>query len=196
MYLTKESATDCIQAVNDIYIDDFYIKYLYIYYYRASYGTTKYCKYFLSNRECHSPNCLYYHTEAPENMCFIKEETIGYNPEFYDASHPIKIPNKRNKYYDKSGFPEPKWYITKNQSENDTSSKSDSVSEIDRSVTPPITENVLSFVDSHNIDLVSDNSNIHSNNSVHSALVLKDDKVKACLPIQTPPTPDEDINYT
>lgn len=31
MYLTKESATDCIQAVNDIYIDDFYIKYFYIY---------------------------------------------------------------------------------------------------------------------------------------------------------------------
>lgn len=110
MYTTKESATDCIQAIDGVYVDDLYIK--------ASYGTTKYCKYFLSNRECHSSNCLYYHQKAPDSMCFIKEETSGYNPEFYEASHPPKIPNRRNIYFDSKRFPEPKWYLHNNRNNN------------------------------------------------------------------------------
>lgn len=41
---------------------------------RATYGTTKYCTYFLRKIPCNNPNCLYVHEMARPEDCFTKED--------------------------------------------------------------------------------------------------------------------------
>lgn len=41
---------------------------------RATFGTTKYCSFFLRNITCNNPNCLYLHSLAREDDCFTKED--------------------------------------------------------------------------------------------------------------------------
>lgn len=42
--------------------------------YRASYGTTKYCTYYLRNMTCPNPTCLYLHEPGEEADTISKEE--------------------------------------------------------------------------------------------------------------------------
>lgn len=52
--------------------------YLFVYYFRASYGTTKYCTYFLRNMPCPNPNCMYLHETGDEADSYNKENpTVG-----------------------------------------------------------------------------------------------------------------------
>ena len=42
--------------------------------YRASFGTTKYCTYFLRNLPCNNPDCMYLHELGETDDSFTKEE--------------------------------------------------------------------------------------------------------------------------
>ena len=41
---------------------------------RASYGTTKYCTYYLKGAACPNPGCMYLHAMGDEDASFTKEE--------------------------------------------------------------------------------------------------------------------------
>jgi len=43
-------------------------------YFRASFGTTKYCNFFLRNLVCNNPDCLYLHELGEQDDSFTKEE--------------------------------------------------------------------------------------------------------------------------
>jgi hypothetical protein len=46
---------------------------------RASFGTTKYCSYFLRGIQCVNPECMYLHDYGDEEDTFNKEEIILQN---------------------------------------------------------------------------------------------------------------------
>jgi len=58
-YNTSQEASIAILAIDNIEIDDHIL--------RASYGTTKYCTFFLKNCDCPNKDCLYLHYLADEN---------------------------------------------------------------------------------------------------------------------------------
>lgn len=53
----------------------------YLLYDRASYGTTKYCTYYLRHMACPNPNCMYLH-EPGEDVDSYTKDSIGYDPFF------------------------------------------------------------------------------------------------------------------
>lgn len=56
MYSRAEEAQQAIRGVDGRVIDGHQI--------RASFGTTRYCQYFLRGQQCHNPNCLFLHHEV------------------------------------------------------------------------------------------------------------------------------------
>ena len=48
----------CIKACNNFELEGHQLT--------ATYGTTKYCSFFLNGRECPKPNCLFLHKLAPQ----------------------------------------------------------------------------------------------------------------------------------
>ncbi|KAG2194133.1 hypothetical protein INT47_004203 [Mucor saturninus] len=65
-YYKKEDAAKAIAAVDGSVIADRVL--------RASYGTTKYCTYYLRNMTCPNPNCLYLHEQGEDIDTISKEE--------------------------------------------------------------------------------------------------------------------------
>lgn len=65
-YYRKEDAAKAIAAVDGSVIADRVL--------RASYGTTKYCTYYLRNMTCPNPNCLYLHEQGEDIDTISKEE--------------------------------------------------------------------------------------------------------------------------
>ncbi|KAI8077648.1 hypothetical protein BDF21DRAFT_421585 [Thamnidium elegans] len=65
-YYRKEDAAKAIAAVDGSVIADRVL--------RASYGTTKYCTYYLRNMTCPNPNCLYLHEQGEDMDTISKEE--------------------------------------------------------------------------------------------------------------------------
>ncbi|KAI8647555.1 hypothetical protein BD408DRAFT_427560 [Parasitella parasitica] len=65
-YYRKEDAAKAIAAVDGNVIADRVV--------RASYGTTKYCTYYLRNMTCPNPNCLYLHEQGDDIDTISKEE--------------------------------------------------------------------------------------------------------------------------
>lgn len=51
---------------------------------RASYGTTKYCTFFLRDQPCPNSECLYLHTTGKDQDCFVKDEIVSNKNIFYD----------------------------------------------------------------------------------------------------------------
>ncbi|CCI48188.1 unnamed protein product [Albugo candida] len=62
----KEDALSCIHVVDGYLLDGSPL--------RASFGTTKYCNFFLRNAQCTNSECLYLHELGDENDSFTKEE--------------------------------------------------------------------------------------------------------------------------
>ena len=56
----------------------------------ASFGTTKYCSFFLRGVHCHNAECLYLHYMADPEDCFTKTEMQTRQLEFYTKTHPTK----------------------------------------------------------------------------------------------------------
>eukprot|EP00731_Ephydatia_muelleri_P025412 Em0017g495a len=65
-YHRHEDASKAIQAVNNAYIDGRYLK--------ASFGTTKYCTFFLRGVQCTKTDCMYLHELGDEEASFTKED--------------------------------------------------------------------------------------------------------------------------
>lgn len=59
---------------------------------RASFGTTKYCTYFLRNMACTNKHCLFLHSKASENDIIKRDELNSNQAIFYDQQlYAIKI---------------------------------------------------------------------------------------------------------
>ena len=56
----------------------------------ASFGTTKYCSFFLRGVHCNNAECLYLHCMADPEDCFTKNEMQTRQLEFYAKTHPAK----------------------------------------------------------------------------------------------------------
>lgn len=65
-YVRKEDAAKAIHAVDGSIMAGRIL--------RASYGTTKYCTYYLRNMTCPNPNCLYLHEPGEDADTISKEE--------------------------------------------------------------------------------------------------------------------------
>jgi hypothetical protein len=65
-YKKPEEAYRCIETVDGCLLNDKVL--------RASFGTTKYCSYFLRNRPCTNPDCMYLHELGDEKDSFTKED--------------------------------------------------------------------------------------------------------------------------
>ena len=59
----------------------------------ASFGTTKYCSFFLRGVRCTNAECLYLHRMADPEDCFTKSEMQARQLEFYTKTHPSKTPS-------------------------------------------------------------------------------------------------------
>lgn len=69
-YSSDKEASLAIQAVDEVNQFQRTIK--------ASYGTTKYCAFFLKDQHCPNPDCQYLHSIAKENDCYPKDEMISH----------------------------------------------------------------------------------------------------------------------
>ncbi|AFZ80247.1 hypothetical protein BEWA_031000 [Theileria equi strain WA] len=68
-YSKKSEATAAIQGINTMQVDNKY--------FRASYGTTKYCSYFLKGMKCCNSDCFYLHQFGDECDRFTKEDLVA-----------------------------------------------------------------------------------------------------------------------
>lgn len=69
-YTKKDDAGKAIAAVDGTMCDGRIV--------RASYGTTKYCAYYLRGQSCQNPGCMYLHEPGDDADSFTKEELVGY----------------------------------------------------------------------------------------------------------------------
>ncbi|TYZ59862.1 hypothetical protein PybrP1_005804 [[Pythium] brassicae (nom. inval.)] len=65
-FANKEDALACIIAIDNFCLDGSVL--------RASFGTTKYCNFFLRNLVCNNSDCLYLHELGDQDDSFTKEE--------------------------------------------------------------------------------------------------------------------------
>nr|PVC52358.1 hypothetical protein MACL_00000833 [Theileria orientalis] len=66
-YSKKSEASCAIQGINGQQIDNKYL--------RASYGTTKYCSYFLRGMKCFNSDCFYLHQFGDERDRYVKDSS-------------------------------------------------------------------------------------------------------------------------
>jgi len=88
-YHRHEDAQRAIQAVDGTWLDGKLL--------RASFGTTKYCSYFLKGVECANPDCMYLHDYGNDDDTFNKEDIIlknglpiPYNSGKFEEYYPTK----------------------------------------------------------------------------------------------------------
>ena len=98
-FVRKNDALACIQAIDECWIENRILRYpspiflylkilffliLFLFFpsiYRASFGTTKYCTYFLRNLPCNNPDCMYLHELGGDDDSFTKDDIAnGYDP--------------------------------------------------------------------------------------------------------------------
>jgi hypothetical protein len=82
-FANKGDAHICIAAVDGVTLDNRIL--------RASFGTTKYCSYFLRNIACTNPDCMYLHELGEDADSFTKEEMINSKQHFSDQAHPSHV---------------------------------------------------------------------------------------------------------
>ena len=81
-YTSSEDALSCIIAMDGVTLQGSQI--------RASFGTTKYCNYFLRGMRCTNDDCMYLHELADPEDCFTKKEMQTRQAEFYERTHPTQ----------------------------------------------------------------------------------------------------------
>ncbi|KAJ1799650.1 transcriptional repressor general negative regulator of transcription subunit 4 [Coemansia sp. RSA 2399] len=79
-YATKEESTRAINAVDGSMIENRVL--------RATFGTTKYCSYYLRNIPCQNPNCMYLHEPGEEADSFTKEDLAATRVGMKDHENP------------------------------------------------------------------------------------------------------------
>ncbi len=95
-FARKDDAAKCIQAVDGTMLDGRVL--------RATYGTTKYCTFFLRGLQCQNPGCMYLHEPGEDADSYTKEEMavgkhhakIHPSPASQHHDHPIAAPFGRH----------------------------------------------------------------------------------------------------
>ncbi|UZO14160.1 uncharacterized protein OCT59_005628 [Rhizophagus irregularis] len=84
-YVRKEDAARAIAAVDGSMSDGKVL--------RASYGTTKYCTYYLRSMVCQNPNCMYLHEPGEEADSYTKEDlaSVKYHLKEHTSTEPHKV---------------------------------------------------------------------------------------------------------
>jgi len=82
-YFKEEDARDAIEALDGSWLGGRTL--------RASFGTTKYCTFFLKGVTCTNPDCLYLHELGGDDDSFTKEEMALGKSNFYDQIHPNSL---------------------------------------------------------------------------------------------------------
>ena len=75
-YVTEQEASIAILAIDNIEVDDHIL--------RASYGTTKYCTFFLKNLDCPNKDCLYLHHLAEDSDIINRDDMNSNTNIFYE----------------------------------------------------------------------------------------------------------------
>jgi CCR4-NOT transcription complex subunit 4 len=96
-YADAGAARTAIECVDGVIVDDRVVK--------ASFGTTKYCSYFLRGISCSNPECMYLHELGDEQDTFTKEDMILRKAAFQNSIHPPSHPE--NDLWAGPGFPPP-----------------------------------------------------------------------------------------
>jgi hypothetical protein len=108
-YAKPEDAGSCIQAIDGTWLDGKLL--------RASFGTTKYCSYFLRGVECANPDCMYLHDYAAEDDTYNKEDIVLKN----GLPVPSKIEKLEEYYPNKSPAEKHIWnFISTQPNEEDS----------------------------------------------------------------------------
>ena len=75
-YLSEADASIAILAIDNIEVDDHIL--------RASFGTTKYCTFFLKNMDCPNKDCLYLHHLANDDDIINRDDMNSNTNVFYE----------------------------------------------------------------------------------------------------------------
>jgi CCR4-NOT transcription complex subunit 4 len=78
-YITFSSANEarwCIQEVDESILDGKVL--------RCTYGTTKYCSFYLKNVPCQNNDCMYLHTSKPSKDILTKDELVSTKHKLHD----------------------------------------------------------------------------------------------------------------
>jgi len=88
-YSSPEEASIAILSLDNIIVENHLI--------RASFGTTKYCQFFLKGLECNNKDCVYLHKKAKEEDIIKRDELSSNKNLFYiQQLYAIKIANIYN----------------------------------------------------------------------------------------------------
>jgi CCR4-NOT transcription complex subunit 4 len=82
----KADALACILAVDGASLENRVL--------RASFGTTKYCNFFLRGIPCSNPECMYLHEIGDDADSFTKEDMQGGKSNFYEQIHAANMISK------------------------------------------------------------------------------------------------------
>jgi len=82
-FCRRDDALACIKAVDGAWVENRIL--------RGSFGTTKYCTYFLRNLPCNNPECMYLHELGSDEDSFTKEDIAMGKHHFHDQTHPNTI---------------------------------------------------------------------------------------------------------
>ena len=87
-FASSKDALSCITAMDGVILQGSQI--------RASFGTTKYCNYFLRGIRCTNDDCMYLHELADPDDCFTKKEMQTRQAEFFAKTHPTQHSRQTN----------------------------------------------------------------------------------------------------
>ncbi|EGG16832.1 RING zinc finger-containing protein [Cavenderia fasciculata] len=82
-YQRKEDALSAIQSIDGATVEGRTL--------RASFGTTKYCSYFLRKLQCNNPDCMYLHEWGQEDDSFTKEDMTNINRLYIGHNEPAVV---------------------------------------------------------------------------------------------------------
>ena len=82
-YSSKEEASLALLCIDNCTVDSHTI--------RCSFGTTKYCNFFLKGVDCINRECLYLHEWADEEDMIAKEDIIGGNKQLFHEQQKIAL---------------------------------------------------------------------------------------------------------
>jgi hypothetical protein len=97
VYITYQRKEDAQKAIEQVDGTNFEGKVI-----RATYGTTKYCSYFLKGQPCQNIGCQFLHENGEDAEAYLKEESRLYNQR---AKDPTKTTFQSKKEENESGLP-------------------------------------------------------------------------------------------
>lgn len=81
-FRNNEDAVECIYSLENFVLEGNQLK--------ASFGTTKYCSFFLRGQKCTNPDCMYLHHSGEKSDSFSKDEITGSSSRFVDMTRPSR----------------------------------------------------------------------------------------------------------